>query len=198
MNRYLSMIPTVDECKKIIAEFKSKEIDVEATINETVKSDMISEDYYVSTNDGNPLIEYIDSEELNYSFGSKEYYTLIHELIKEDGIYIALCFSSEENWDDDEVVKYMIDDLNEDDIVPQGVSTYKNHVNLLLPYTNMFTGQDDDFGVFIDSHNQGFYLKTILGGHYGTMRLMCIDDYLEEPLYRLAIKLMFEAIIFKK
>lgn len=88
-------------------------------------------------NDGFPLSDAFPDLE----FCSDEYFNKISNVLNGDdeyyhGVYISLCFVSEEDYSDGDTIRYKVDGLNENEIIPQGISTYLSF--------NM----DDDFGVF--------------------------------------------------
>ena len=184
------MIPTEVECKEIINEFKSKKVDVVETIKNTVKSEMISKDYFVATSDAYPLYESIPEVE----FGSDEYFNHINTILNggDDyyyGVYIALCFISPEAYEGGKT--------EDDGVFGSGLDTYKTHVDVELSEKDLLGDEESNFGVFIGKDEEYFCWKGDLGGHYGCTRLMNIEDYLEEPLHRLAVKYVYDAIIFK-
>ena len=200
------MIPTIDEIKEIIKNTEHANIDIEKTISNTIKSGWMHEDYFV-LNPYNCLIsDMIEDDGLEYERLSEDYFNYVYKILDDEGIYIALAYASEEEAGvDDKIIKHNVEYLDEDEILYAGIITWNNGIDLELPEESVATAAIDehsDYGILV-IRKEGKYKISYAYNEYknycpgGSQSIHGIEDELENPVYRLVIKLMSEAIVLK-
>lgn len=187
-------IPTIEEIEKIIKKTKNTQIDVEETIRMTVRSGWMDENYFVSQTDGNYLFDVMNIEDVEYDFLSDEYFDFINEKLEEEGIYIALAYACPECGSEAE---------NKDE-EGTGVCTWSRNVELSLPKGSLLGDMETDYGIQVFKKDGKFetifsFNDSITYGHaMGYRKISSIEDKLDEPLHRVLIKLINDAIIFEE
>lgn len=201
INRLYIMIPTIDETKEIIKKTQHINIDVKETILKTISSEWMEENYFVSSLDGDYLFDLMEFEEVEYNFLSDEYFDYINSKISEEGIYIALAYACGECAGDN-VIYYETGNLDEDDIEYTGICTWKEDVTLAFPYDKYCVGDMvTDYGIVVYKTGNEYTIDysfndNITFGHsMGYRKISSIEHKLNEPLHRMLIKLISEAII---
>ena len=200
------MIPTIDEIKEIIKNTEHANIDIEKTISNTIKSGWMHEDYFV-LNPYNCLIsDMIEDDGLEYERLSEDYFNYVYKILDDEGIYIALAYASEEEAGvDDKIIKHNVEYLDEDEILYARIITWNNGIDLELPEESVATAAIDehsDYGILV-IRKEGKYKISYAYNEYknygpgGSQSIHGIEDELENPVYRLVIKLMSEAIVLK-
>lgn len=197
------MIPTIDETKEIIKKTEHVNIDVKETILKTVTSGWMEENYFVSSIEGDYLFDLMEVEEVEYNFLSDDYFDYINSKISYEGIYIALAYACEECSGDNEI-NYQTEDLEGEDIEYTGICTWKDDVTLVFPYNQYYTGNMvTDYGIVVSKKDDEYTIDysfndNVTFGHaMGYREISSIENKLNQPLHRMLIKLMSEAIILK-
>ena len=200
------MIPTIGEVKEIIENTKHANIDIKQTISSTVKSGWMGEDYFVlgPYNEFLPN-EFID-EGLEYELLSDSYFEYIYKMIDDEGVYIALAYATDEGvFGDSETIKHNVEGLDEDEIFYAGITTWYTGIGLELPEESLATAAIDehsDYGILV-IRKEGKTEITYAYNEYknygpgGSQSIHEIEDELENPVYRLVIRLVSEAIVLK-
>lgn len=197
------MIPTVEETKEIIKKTKHINIDVKETISKTIGLEMIDSDYFVSSVEGDQIFDVMELEGVEYNFLSDEYFNYLDKKIEEEGIYILLSYACPDN-DSDNVIEYEVVDDGGDNIEYSGILTWNNDVLLALPEDIYYVGDMvTDYGIVLSKTGDEYTINysfndNIHYGHgLGYREISSIENKLDEPLHRILIKLMSEAIIVK-
>ena len=187
------IVPTVDEINWIIKNTKNANIDVKETILNTVTSGWMEENYFVSTIDGNYIFDVMELEEVEYNFLSDEYFEFISSKLDE-GIYIALGYAC---WECG----------SESDIAGEkgtSVSTWKDDIEVSLPEDAILGDMETDYGIQVFKKDDKYEIifsfnDSIRYGHaMGYRKISSIENELDEPLHRVLIKLMNDAIVLKE
>ena len=197
------MIPTIDETKDIIKKTEHVNIDVKETISKTIGLEMIDSDYFVSSVEGDPIFDVMELEDVEYDFLSDEYFDYLDKKINGEGIYILLGYACPDN-NSDNVIEYEVVDNGEEYVDYSGVLTWNNNVLLALPEDKYYTGDMvTDYGIVVNKTGDEYTIDysfndNIHYGHgMGYREISSIENKLDEPLHRILIKLMSEAIIVK-
>ena len=197
------MIPTIDETKEIISKTQHVNIDVKETILKTISSEWMEENYFVSSLDGDYLFDLMEFEEVEYNFLSDEYFNYINSKISEEGIYIALAYACEECAGDNPIY-YETENVDEYGMEITGACTWKDDVTLVFPYNQYYTGNMvTDYGIVVSKKDDEYTIDysfndNVTFGHaMGYREISSIENKLNQPLHRMLIKLMSEAIILK-
>ena len=195
------MIPTIDETKEIISKTQHTNVDVKETILKTISSEWMEENYFVSSIDGDYLFDLMEVEEVEYNFLSDEYFDYINSKICEEGIYIALAYACEECAGDNPIY-YETENLDEDDVEYTGACTWKENITLAFPYDKYCLGDmETDYGIVVSKKDDEYIIdysfndRITFGHAMGYRKISSIENKLNEPLHRMLIKLMSEAII---
>ena len=201
------MIPTAKEIKEIIKNTKYANIDVEKTISKTIGCGWMHEDYYVLDPDNSTLPYLFELDEIEYKLFSDTYFDYIYKMIDEDGVYIALAYASDEGVSIGcDTVRHNVEGLDEDEIFYAGITTWRKELGLELPEESVATAAIDehsDYGILV-IRKDGKYEISYAYNEYenygpgGSQSIHEIEDELENPVYRLVIKLMSEAIVLKE
>lgn len=187
------IVPTVDEINRIIKNTKNANIDVEETIHSTVTSGWMDENYFVSTIDGSYIFDVMQSEDVEYDFLSDEYFEFIEDKLDE-GIYIALGYACWECGSESDIEG------------EQGTSvcTWRDDVELSLPEDAILGDMETDYGIQVFKKDDKYEIifsfnDSIRYGHaMGYRKISSIENELDEPLHRVLIKLMNDAIVLKE
>lgn len=200
------MIPTIDEIKEIIEKTKHVDIDIKQTISSTIKSGWMGEDYFVLGRYNEFLPNEFIDEGLEYELLSDSYFDYVYKMLDDDGIYIALAYASDNGVSmDSETIKHNTEGLDEDEIFYSGICTWRKEVALELPEESLATAAIDeysDYGIIV-IRKEGKFEITYAYNEYenygpgGSQSIHEIENELENPVYRLVIKLMSEAIVLK-
>ena len=189
------IIPTIEEVKEIIKNTKHLNIDVEETILKTVRSGWMEENYFVSLTDGNYLFDAMEAEDIEYNFLAEDYFDYINEKIQEEGIYIALGYATPENGG--------CENPKEGE-EGTGVCTWREDIDLCLPEDAILGDMTTDYGIQVFKKDNEIEIifsfnDNITFGHaMGYREISSIEDKLDEPLHRILIKMMRDAIIFEE
>lgn len=201
------MIPTSKEIEEIIKNTRNANIDIKKTIINTSRADCINEDYIVLDPYNCDLPYLFEEEGLEYRRLSDEYFDYINRMIDDEGVYIALAFTPHDGGVSmgSETIKYNVEGLDEDEIFYGALITWCKEIALELPEDSLATTAIDehsDYGISL-IRNEGKieiyyeYNEYENYGPGGSQSIHSIEDELENPIYRLAIKLMSEAIVLK-
>ena len=195
INKEKNIIPTIEEIKEIIKNTEHAQIDVKETILKTVHSGWMDENYFVSLTDGTYLFDAMQIEDIEYNFLGESYFEFINKQLEDEGIYIALGYATPENGGCENPKK------GEEGT---GVCTWIDSVELCLPEDSILGDMETDYGIQVSKKNDKFTITfsfndSITFGHaMGYREISSIEDKLEEPLHRILIKLMNDAIIFEE
>lgn len=187
------IVPTVEEVKEIIKSTKNECINIKETILNATASEWMEENYFVLSFNGKFIFEVMEAENLKYNFLSDEYFEFIDNLL-EDGIYIALGYACEECGRESNI----------EGEIGTGVIAGGNNIHLSLPKDAVIGDMETDYGIQVfkkdDQYETIFsFNDSISYGHaMGYQKISSIEDKLEEPLHRVLIKLMNDAIIFEE
>lgn len=190
-----NIIPTIDEVKKIIKNTKNANIDVEETIFKTTCSGWMEENYFVSLTDENYLFDAMEAEDVEYNFLADDYFEFINEKIQDEGIYIVLGYATPENGGCDNPKE------NEEGT---GVCTWRDNLEFCLPKDAILGDMETDYGIQIFKKDDEFEIifsfnDSIRFGHaMGYRKISSIENQLDEPLHRILIKMMRDAIVFEE
>ena len=188
-----NIIPTIEEVKEIIKNTKHANIDVEETILKTVRSGWMEENYFVSLTDGNYLFDAMEVENIEYNFLGEGYFEFINEKIEDDGIYIALGYATPENGG-------CVNPKEGEE--GTGICTWKDDMDICLPEDAILGDMTTDYGIQVFKKDGEFEIifsfnDSITFGHaMGYREISSIENQLDEPLHRILIKMMRDAIIF--
>lgn len=200
------MIPTVDEIKEIIEKTKHANIDIKQTISKTISSGWMHEDYFV-LDPGNCELPYLFKlDGLEYELLSDAYFDYVDKMIDDEGAYIALAYASDDGVSmGSETIKHNVDGLDEDEIFYAGIITWCKEIGLELSEESVATAaieEHSNYGILV-TRNEGRIEISYAYNEYenygpgGSQSIYSIEDSLENPVFRLVIKLMSEAIVLK-
>lgn len=190
-----NIIPTIEEAKEIIKNTKHANIDVKETIFKTVRSGWMEENYFVSLTDGNYLFDAMEMEDIEYNFLGEGYFEFINEKIEDDGIYIALGYATPENGG-------CVNPKEGEE--GTGICTWKDDMDICLPEDAILGDMTTDYGIQVFKKDDEFEIifsfnDSITFGHaMGYRKISSIENQLDEPLHRILIKMMRDAIIFEE
>lgn len=201
------MIPTIDEIKEIIRNTKNANIDIKKTIINTSRADCINEDYIVLDPYNCDLPYLFEEEGLEYRRLSDEYFDYINKMMDDEGVYIALAFTPHDGGVSigSETIKHNVEGLDEDEIFYGALITWRKEIALGLPEDSLATAAIDEhsnYGILV-TRNDGKIEISYAYNEYenygpgGSQSIYEIEDSLENPVFRLVIKLMSEAIVLK-
>ena len=189
------MIPEKSEIEEIIKNTKNAKINVKETILKTVYSGWMEENYFVSSTDGNYLFDVMEIEDIPYNFLADDYFEFINKQIENEGVYIALGYACPENGG--------CENPKEGE-EGTGVCTWKDSAELCLPENSILGDMTTDYGIQVFKKDDEFEIifsfnDNITFGHaMGYREISSIEDKLDEPLHRVLIKMMRDAIIFEE
>lgn len=196
------MIPTIDETKEIIKNTKYANIDIKETISKTVKSGWMDSNYYILTPSGEWLPDVFEDEGLEYELLSDSYFDYINKMINDDGVYIALAYATEEAYSDN-IIKYGVEDIDDEDTYGCGIETWKDNVTLFVPDEIEIADDESDYGILIIKNDEKFeitfaYNESIRFSHgMGYNKIYSIEDKLDTG-HMLIMKLIRDAIVLKE
>lgn len=200
------MIPTVKEIEEIIKITKNVNIDIKKTISSTISAGWMGEDYYVLGSHNEFLPDEFIDEGLEYELLSDSYYDYVYKMLDDGGIYIALAYVADFGISNDsKIFKHNIEGLGEKEISYGGITTWRDEVGLELPEESVATAAIDeysDFGIIVVRKEKKFEITYAYNeyknyGPGGSQSIHEIETELANPVYRLVIKLMSEAIVLK-
>ncbi len=186
------IVPTVEEVKEIIKSTSNENINIKETILNATASEWMEENYFVSSVDGNYIFDVMEAENLDYNFLSDEYFEFINNLL-EEGIYIALGYACEECGRESNI----------EGEIGTGVIVGQDNIKLSLPEDAIIGDMETDYGIQVFKKDGQYEIifsfnDSISYGHaMGYREISSIEDKLEEPLHRVLIKLMNDAIILE-
>ena len=186
------IVPTVEEVKEIIKSTSNENINIKETILNATASEWMEENYFVSSVDGNYIFDVMEAENLDYNFLSDEYFEFINNLL-EEGIYIALGYACEECGRESNI----------EGEIGTGVIVGQDNIKLSLPEDAIIGDMETDYGIQVFKKDGQYEIifsfnDSISYGHaLGYREISSIEDKLEEPLHRVLIKLMNDAIILE-
>ena len=187
------IVPTVEEVKEIIKSTSNESINIKETILNATASEWMEENYFVSSVDGNYIFDVMEAENLDYNFLSDEYFEFINNIL-EEGIYIALGYACEECGRESNI----------EGEIGTGVIVGQDNIKLSLPEDAIIGDMETDYGIQVFKKDGQYetifsFNDSISYGHaMGYREISSIEDKLEEPLHRVLIKLMNNAIIFEE
>lgn len=187
------IVPTVEEVKEIIKSTSNENINIKETILNATASEWMEENYFVSSVDGNYIFDVMEAENLDYNFLSDEYFEFINNLL-EEGIYIALGYACEECGRESNI----------EGEIGTGVIVGQDNIKLSLPEDAIIGDMETDYGIQVFKKDGQYEIifsfnDSISYGHaMGYREISSIEDKLEEPLHRVLIKLMNDAIILEE
>lgn len=199
------MIPTIDETKEIIANTKHANIDIKETISKTVKAGWKDSNYYVLTPNAQDLPYVFEDEGLEYEFLSDSYFDYINKMIEDRGVYIALAYVTDEYCTEQNVVKYGVEDIDddEDEIYYYEIETWKDNVTLVVPAELEIADEYSDYGILITKENDKLEItfannESFRYGHgMGHNEINSIEERLDTG-HMLIMKLMSDTIVLKE
>ena len=187
------IVPTVEEVKEIIKSTSNESINIKETILNATASEWMEENYFVSSVDGNYIFDVMEAENLDYNFLSDEYFEFINNIL-EEGIYIALGYACEECGRESNI----------EGEIGTGVIVGQDNIKLSLPEDAIIGDMETDYGIQVFKKDDEFEIifsfnDSITFGHaMGYRKISSIENQLDEPLHRILIKMMRDAIIFEE
>lgn len=191
-----------EEIKEIINKVKNCNVDVKSTIEKTISSQYMDEDFYIELFDEGTIDYLRQFDNFDLELPSDAFFDFINSKL-EEGIYISLAKASPEDTGNNKIFEYNVDDVDEDYLERTGIITWNDGADLLVNLSDgLFIGNmESDFGIELYKKEDSMQLTFCWRGRKCDgpgcpVDIYSIEDELNEPLYYLAIKMMYNAIIF--
>ena len=193
-----------DEILEIIGKVKGCKVDVKSTIEKTISSHYMHDDFFVEIIGEGTIYDLRTFDGFDLELLSDEFFEFIDSKL-EDGIYISLAYANPENAGNDKVYEFEVENIDNDYCEISGISTWKDSADLLVREDRGLDIGDleSDFG--IELYKKGDLMDVTFSwrgrkcwGPGCPIEICSIEDELHQPLNHLVIKMMHDAIIFEE
>ena len=200
----IGLVGDIELTKMIIKFTKHLDIDIEETISRTMDAGWLNEDYFVLGWNGATLPRLFELNGFEYDPFEETYWDGFNHLVDDMGVYIVLAFATE-GAGSSHTYTYDVDGLSDAEIYSANISTWRHDVNFEFPKDSPATrniDERDDYGILL-TRDEGkleinyAYNEFNPAGPCGYKSIREIEDELENPVFRLVIFLMLDAIVLK-